>query len=357
MLPPTVHDADSAAGRVLLVGLPGPDLDRPSAERLARLRPAGVILFARNLVSPARAVALLAALRQALPTPAWFAIDQEGGRVSRLEPWIGPTPRAAALARAGEQATRDFGRATAHALRALGLNFDFAPVVDVCAPDATNGIGDRSFGTDPRRVVDLAAAFLDGLQAEGVAGCLKHFPGLGATRVDSHVELPVAAGDRRRAREVDLVPFRALAAGAAAVMVGHGHHPALDATAGLPASLSEPIVEGLLRGEIGFQGLVVSDDMEMGAVAPLDVGGEAAWRSMRAGCDLLLYCADLERAEAARCRLAAAAREDRAFHDRLLAAAARVESAAARWPVAPEPRAALDEARAQVARLRQALDA
>ncbi|HKQ60181.1 MAG TPA: glycoside hydrolase family 3 N-terminal domain-containing protein, partial [Candidatus Polarisedimenticolaceae bacterium] len=303
----------AAAGRVLMVGVPGPELDLDTAGRLRALGPGGAILFRRNLESVAGAIALLGELQRLLPAPALHAIDQEGGRVSRLEPWIGTTPSADALRRAGESAVAEFARATADAVRSLGFNVDFAPVVDLCGPDAPNGIAERSFGTDPAEVARLAGRMLDGLQSRGVAGCLKHFPGLGDTSLDSHLALPTVLRTRERLEAEDLVPYRQLAPRAASVMIGHGYYPAWDREGELPATCSSRIVRGLLREELGYRGLAISDDLEMGAISPLDAGGAAAVRAIAAGCDLLLYCGDLERAEAARDALASAAAADSAF--------------------------------------------
>jgi beta-N-acetylhexosaminidase len=319
------------AGTTLMVGLAGPQLDPKSAGRLERLAPGGVILFRRNLDSVEQTLALLDEIRQRLGSELIVALDQEGGRVSRLAPWVGPTPSAAELARAGAPAVRRFAQATARALRVLGFGLDFAPVVDLCAPGATNGIGDRSFGEDPEEVCRLAGAFLAALQAEGVAGCLKHFPGLGNTAVDTHVELAVAGGGLAQL-ERDLLPYHRLAGDAACVMVGHGHYPDLDPSPRRPASLSPRIVRGLLRDEIGFAGLVVTDDLEMGAVATHDVDGAAAVAAMDAGCDLLLYCSDLDRAETASLALARRAAGDGAFARRLAAAALAVRRLARARP-------------------------
>jgi beta-N-acetylhexosaminidase len=325
-------------GRLLMVGLRGPTLDPADAARLRQLGPGGVILFGRNLESAAQASRLLEDVQELLDYPLLLALDQEGGRVSRLQPLVGATPAAAALARAGENAALRFGRATAGALRALGFNIDFAPVVDLCAVDATNGIGDRSFGTDPDRVTVLAGAFLDGLQDGGVAGCLKHFPGLGPTSVDSHECLPTASHNREELDRSDLVPYRRLASRAAAVMVGHGHYPALDPEPDVPATLSSPVVTGLLRQDIGYRGLVVSDDFEMGAVASLDADGDAAVRAVAAGCDLVLYCASLDRADRAKAALVRAAKNDAGFERRLEQASRTVATALVHHPA---PRAGL----------------
>jgi beta-N-acetylhexosaminidase len=313
-----------------MVGLPGPELDEPTAAALREIGPAGIVLFRRNLESPSQTIDLLDDVDRLLPHPILAAIDQEGGRVSRLEEWIGPTEPAATLARRGVDAVHDAARFTAGALRSLGLNLDFAPVVDLCEPGAPNGIGDRSFGCAPDETTRFAGAYLDGLQSAGVAACLKHFPGLGATVVDSHAELPV---DRRSAAEIarsDLVPFRELAPRAAGVMIGHAFYPALDPDGG-PASLSPAVIGGLLRGALGFRGLAISDDLEMGAVAPLDDGGRAAERAVAAGCDLVLYCADLDAARRAQERIARTASSDAAFARRVNDAIVAVAEAADRW--------------------------
>jgi len=317
-----------------MVGIPGPRLDAETREVLADLRPGGVIVFRRNIESPADLALLVGDLVATLPPPTLIAIDQEGGRVSRLEPWIGPTPTAATLAGDTGGAAFRLGRATALGLRTLGINLDFAPVVDLCEPDAANGIGDRSFGTDPTVASRLAGSFLDGLQKTGVAGCLKHFPGLGETTVDSHEVLPTVHRDRHQLEDRDFRPYRLLAKRAAAVMVGHGHYPALDPQPGLPATLSHSIVHGCLRGQVGFGGLVATDDMEMGAVSDLDRDGSAAVAAVAAGCDLVLYCSDLERAARAHRALDEAAVSDPSFRSRIEAAAATVVQTAARWPVA-----------------------
>lgn len=335
---------EKLAGRVVLVGFEGTSLDEETRVRIQALGPAGAILFRRNLESLESFPSLANDLARTLPRPFLLAIDQEGGRVSRLEQWIGSTPTAAAIATHGEERARRFGAATGRALRALGVNLDFAPVLDLCEADTGNGLGDRSFGTDPRRVAALGGAFLEGLQSAGVAGCLKHFPGLGRTEVDSHREMPTCSLSLDRLAAEDLHPFRALAGRAAAVMVGHGHYPALQEES-RPASLSHEVVRGLLRNSFGYRGLVVTDDLEMGAASPWDGGGRAAVLAIRAGCDLALYCRNLDLAEIARDALAAEARRDDDFGLRLAEAAATVEVTAARWSSAPFDLAAFHAAR------------
>jgi beta-N-acetylhexosaminidase len=339
-------DWKATAGRALMIGFQGVQPDDSCAEKIRKLRPGGIILFSRNLDSPRQTMELLNFLRDLLPAHPLLALDQEGGRVSRLEPFIGPTPPAAELAAAGEKAVSRFGGATGRALRSLGFNLDFAPVVDMCAPEAPNGIGERAFGTAPDLVTRMAGRFLSGLQGEGVAGCLKHFPGLGATAVDSHVELPVVDRALSQLMSEDIRPYRSLCEMSAAVMVGHGHYPALNPGDPLPASCSPEAIDGLLRQELTYRGLVVSDDMEMGAIEGLDRDGAAAVRAIAAGCDLVLYCSSLDRAEAAAAAIAGRAVEDPSFAKRLRRAADMVSRTAMLWPACRPDWDAWERARA-----------
>lgn len=333
-----------------MLGLPGTQLDSASAERLERIAPAGVILFARNLDSPQQTIELLAEVGRRLPHPPLFAIDQEGGAVSRIKPWIGATPTAVEFAARGAESATQFGLQTGAALAALGFNVDFAPVVDLCQPDLPNGIGSRSFSAKPATTVEIAGAFLEGLQRAGVAGCLKHFPGLGDTRVDSHKELPTVRRTEEQLIAHDLEPFRQLHRQAASVMVGHGHYVAIDGEHPLPASCSKRVVQGWLRERVGFDGLAVSDDMEMGAVRPLDIDGAAAEMAIDAGLDLLLYCDAPEPAEAAHRRLLRCVEGSEPFSQRIREAAARVARFADDWTIAASSGQRFDEAADQLRR-------
>ena len=324
---------ENLAARCIMVGLPGPELDPETTEKLESLRPAGVILFKRNLVDPEQTRGLLRRCAASIGHAPLLAVDQEGGRVSRLERWVGPTPSANRLTRAGARTVRAFGQATGRVLRSIGFNLDFAPVVDLSRPDAANGIGDRAFDTEPEQVGRLARQFLLGLQGEGVAGCLKHFPGLGDSAVDSHQLLPTVDHDRPTLDTRDLAPFRELLDLTPCVMGGHGHYPALDRDP-MPATCSRAIVSGLLRHELGFRGVIVSDDMEMGAIRDRDVNGAAAVEAIGAGCDLLLYCSDLERGLTAVAAIARAAEEDSGVRALLRESSARINQLARAWPAA-----------------------
>jgi len=309
------------AAELLLVGFEEA-LEPPATLRafVEEAPPAGVILFGRNVASCAQVSALTRALRALWPargrTPL-IAIDQEGGRVARLRapqcPEIVALPPMRALgARGDAQLTRGLARALALQLAALGVNFDLAPVADVDTNPANPIIGDRAFGATPEVVARHAVAFSQGLADGGVLSCGKHFPGHGDTHLDSHLALPRLGHSLERLRGVELVPFRALVeAGVPALMTAHIVFEALDPSA--PATLSPFVLRPLLREELGFEGAVLSDDLEMAAVAATtapqesagQVVGEAAVRAVEAGCDGVLVCRDLQAARQARDALAA----------------------------------------------------
>jgi beta-N-acetylhexosaminidase len=278
-------------GQLLFVGFDGVELTGELRAFLSRVRPGGIILFSRNLIDPDQALRLISELR-ALYTPRpLLAVDEEGGRVSRLRGMAPTLPPAARLAaRLSPALVSGLARDLGSIVASLGFDIDFTPVVDLCETDATNGIADRSFGTDPEIVSTLAAACLEGLDQAGVTGCLKHFPGLGPTASDSHLDLPTARKEESAFRAEDLVPYRRVHDRAAIIMVGHGHYPFWAGDAPVAATLVPRIVTGLLRGEIGFQGLALADDLEMKAVADHVPFEELAPRVIAAGCDMALVC-------------------------------------------------------------------
>jgi beta-N-acetylhexosaminidase len=319
-----MNPLDRAAGAVIVGGFDGPTLPADVADRLADGRLAGVIYFRRNIIDPAQVRDLCAAvLARAALTPL-IALDQEGGRVTRLRDPVIALPPARTLGVIDDVClTRDLHRALADELAALGVNFDLAPVCDVDSNPANPVVGDRSFGRTPAVVSRHAAAAIEGLHAGAVLACAKHFPGHGDTSTDSHHELPVLAHDRARLEAVELAPFRAaVAAGVDAVMTAHVRFDAIDA--GVPATLSYAAMSSLLRAD------VVSDDLLMRAVSDRWAVEVSAVMAIDAGCDLLLICSDPEAQERARRALAARAHADAAFAERLLAAAARVDGLRAR---------------------------
>ena len=294
----TVSLADRVGG-LLCVGLPGPDLDPPTRELLLEVRPGGIVLFRRNLGDAAQIAALTRALGGLYEPAPILAVDQEGGRVSRLSPPFPSLPTAADLGRLELSAVaRWFGALTGRGLRCLGFQMDFAPVVDLSRPGWPDGIGDRAFSDRPEAAAEWAGQFLDGLAEAGVAGCIKHFPGLGGAPADTHEVLPRHPHDRgaiERAAE----PYRILRQRAPAVMVSHGWFPPLSGETPLPASLDARVVRDFLRLEIGFEGAILTDDLEMGAVVNRGPFGEVAVEAAAAGHDWLLVCASPERVTAA----------------------------------------------------------
>ncbi|HEY6003831.1 MAG TPA: beta-N-acetylhexosaminidase [Anaeromyxobacter sp.] len=263
----------------------------PEVLELVRRGVYGVVLFGRNVEDAEQVAALVAELKRAADRPLLVCIDQEGGRVARLRAPQGFTelPPMRALGDTGDEVlAREAGRLLGSELRAVGIDQDFAPVVDVDTNPANPVIGDRSLSRDPEVVSRLGAALAQGLQAAGVAACAKHFPGHGDTSMDSHLDLPSLPHPLERLERVELVPFRALArAGVASVMTAHVVFEALDPRR--PATLSPPVMR-LLREQAGFDGCAISDDLEMKAVAdhfPLE---EAAPGAVLAGVDALLVC-------------------------------------------------------------------
>jgi beta-N-acetylhexosaminidase len=285
----------------LVCGIAGLALDAGERALLNRLRPGGVVLFARNVADRDQLAALVRELR-ALPSRPYVAIDLEGGRVNRLAPLVGPLPSAAAAARAGIAAVRAVGDAVGSACAHFGITVDFAPVVDVAGTEAFLGAEGRCLGASAAAVRLAAAAYLAGLEGRGVAACLKHYPGLGSGAVDSHRELPLL--DDRVLAEVDV--FHALLAPSRAVMVAHALAPALGEAA-CPASLSRKLVRPL---RALLPGPVIADDLEMGALAAFGSIPERASAALGAGCDQVLVCNALEAREEVAGHVESAARRD-----------------------------------------------
>jgi beta-N-acetylhexosaminidase len=278
-------------GQLLVAGFEGVSAPADLLGMIGRGEVGGVILFARNVESPGQLRRLVASLHAAAPAelPLLVSIDQEGGRVQRLRaPWTEWPPMRTLGDRDRPDETRALGTALGRELADLGIDLDFAPVVDVDTNPANPVIGDRSFARTPEAVGRHATALIRGLQAEGVAACAKHFPGHGDTAVDSHLDLPRVEHSLERLREVELPPFEAaVAAGVASVMSAHVIVSTLDNER--PATLS-PSVLALLRDEIGYDGVVFTDDLDMGAITQHFEPGEAARLALEAGCDGLLAC-------------------------------------------------------------------
>ncbi len=301
------------------VGVEGPALTPREREILEKHPPFGVILFRRNIESAAQLAALIRSVREL--GARYLFVDQEGGPVDRLRDLLAPAPSFARASRA-----RSAGRAgelAGEALSSLGFDVDLAPVVDRAVPGAgATVLGERSASSDPGPIIEAAGEFLSGLQARGVAGCLKHYPGLGRARLDTHEGLPVLEGDPHQLA-LDLAPFDALGSQARAIMVSHA-----AGADGLPASLAYAWATTHLREILGFEGAAFSDDLEMGALAAFGALPERSARAANAGCDLLFVCRRLEElpscVEAVERDVPSARRAEAA--ERLEAYAAHIES-------------------------------
>jgi beta-N-acetylhexosaminidase len=272
--------------RAAIIGLSGPLLLPEEADLLRRRRPAGVILFARNVQDPAQLAALTAAIREELGADAPVLVDQEGGRVARLRPPHWPAfPPAASFEHRPAEAAQANATLLGLECAAVGLDVVCAPVLDLRLPGMHQVVGDRGFSADPTEVARLGAAWVAGLQAGGAIPVVKHMPGHGRAGVDSHLELPrVTAGHGLLA--ADLAPFAVLAGSGAWGMTAHILYEALDPAR--PGTLSPLVIDRVIRGEIGFDGLLVSDDLDMRALA--GTPGALAAAALAAGCDLALQC-------------------------------------------------------------------
>jgi beta-N-acetylhexosaminidase len=278
-------------GQLLIAGFDGFQLPVELRSLAREFGLGGVILFARNISEPEQLAELCFEAARLVPhLPLWVSIDQEGGRVARLKAPFTEWPPMATIGRSGDLGlAQRFARALAAELKAVGVSLDYAPVLDVHTNASNPVIGDRALSDDPRQVARFGAAIIGAMQEEGIAACGKHFPGHGDTSVDSHLELPLVEHPIERLRQVELLPFRAaIRARVASLMTAHVFLPALDETR--PATLSSRIVSDLLRDELGFEGLILSDDLEMKAIAAQYAVPAASVLAVEAGCDGVLIC-------------------------------------------------------------------
>jgi beta-N-acetylhexosaminidase len=333
----TRHDWSLAekVGQLFMVGFTGTAVTSELSDWMARFGWGGVIIFGRNVQSPDQLLRLTQDLQAATQTrsypPLLVAVDQEGGRVARLKAPFTGFPSAATVGWTGsEQLASEVGRALAAELYAVGINMNMAPVLDVLTNPANTVIGDRAWSSDPQRVARLGAAFIRGLHAGGVLAVAKHFPGHGDTLLDSHVARPVSARPRTQLETCELLPFReAIAAGVDAIMTAHVVYPAWDAQE--PATLSPAILTGVLRQDMGYQGVIISDDLGMAAVSEALPWEDIPVRALHAGVDLLLICHDRHRQEQAYASVLQAVDEGRLSEEHIARAAARVEALKGRF--------------------------
>jgi beta-N-acetylhexosaminidase len=278
-------------GQMIMIGLRGEELTREEEKLLCDAPFGGFILFSHNLKEPEQILSLCRTVWEiSKQVPPFIAVDHEGGRVHRLPPPFTHFPPAAMLGRTGDrELARSVGRAMARELAAVGINLNFAPVLDVNSNPQNPVIGDRAFGADPATVIRVAGPLIAGLKDGGIIACGKHFPGHGDTAEDSHLEPPAVKKNRRSLRAVELPPFVfACSRRIGSLMTAHVLYPALDPTH--PATLSSAIVGRLLRRELNYDGVVFADDLEMGAITKRYDLEQAVVLSVEAGVDILLFC-------------------------------------------------------------------
>lgn len=323
-----------AVGRLFLIGLPGRSLDSQTVRLLETVRPGFIILFARNVESPEQVGGLVEEVNRVLPYKPVFAIDQEGGIVSRFREGFTVSPGAMALAATGEAANaRKAAQILAKEMRAVGMHWNLAPVVDINVNPHNPGIGVRSFGDDPETVTEVAAAFVGGMQQHGILTCLKHFPGLGRVDVDPHLDLPVLDLPEEELLKFDLVPFQRIRA--ESVMPSHVHLPKLQARRE-PASMSKEVLTDLARQKLGYEGVLVADDLLMSGITNYFPAEEATVQAFRAGMDVLAICHGPDLQNAAKDALLAAVERSPMLQERLIESLHRVDLLRERALAAPE---------------------
>jgi beta-N-acetylhexosaminidase len=292
-----MHTIREKIGQLFLIGCQEDSLTADEQLICAEYQFGGFILFKHNCTEPAQILQLCRDLwHSAVEMPPFIAIDQEGGRVHRLPQPFTHFPAAAWLGEKRDpDLARRLGRATAEELKLVGINLNFAPVLDVDSNPANPVIGDRAFGADPKQVIDISLAWTQGLREGGIIPSGKHFPGHGDTDKDSHFESPIVRKTLDELKTIELLPFdRACRSRIESLMTAHVIYPTFDG--GFPATLSEPIVTGLLRHQLGYDGVVFSDDLEMKAISANYSVEEATLRAVQAGVDILLYCHEVEKA-------------------------------------------------------------
>jgi len=277
-----------AVGRLFLIGLPGKSVDSQTIRLLKTVKPGFIILFTRNIDGPKQVRELVNEVNRILPYKPVFAIDQEGGIVSRFREGFTVSPGAMALSATGDPSNaRKAAEILAKEMRAVGIHWNLAPVVDINVNPSNPGIGIRSFGDDPKTVTEFATAFVEGLHRHGVLACLKHFPGKGRVDVDAHLDLPVLELNLEELMEFELVPFQHIPS--ESVMPSHIYLPKLQMRRE-PASMAEEVLTGLARQRLGYEGVLVADDLLMGGVTNYFSVEEAAIKSLQSGMDVLSVC-------------------------------------------------------------------
>jgi len=318
-----------------MIRFPGTELDAATADFIRANGIRAVCLFRQNMRDTEQLTRLTTDLRAVLGPEALIAIDQEGGAVVRST-WVPAPPAAMALGAADDtDLARRTGAAVARAVKALGFNWNFAPVLDLNNNPRNPVIAERSFGADPQRAADLALAWMAGSEAEGVACCVKHFPGHGDTSVDSHRDLPTVAKPRAELERFEFAPFRRAAPLAPAVMTAHIVYPSIDANN--PATMSPSILDGILRRDWDYRGVIITDGMDMHAIAGRYGVGNAAVRALKAGADMVMALGTPATQEDTLAAIAAAIADGTLSAADVAARLGRLRALATRYPCAAHP--------------------
>ncbi|WLI90120.1 beta-N-acetylhexosaminidase [Massilia sp. R2A-15] len=318
------------AGRLIMVRIAGTELDAATAQFLKANSVRGVCLFRNNMTDANQLARLTADLRAVMGPDALIALDQEGGAVVRST-WVPAPPSAMALGAADDaELARKVGAAVARAVKALGFNWNFAPVLDLNNNPHNPVIAERSFGADPQRATELAMAWMAGSESEGVACCVKHFPGHGDTHVDSHRDLPTVDKPVAELEQFEFAPFRMAAGHAPAMMTAHIVYPALDPE--FPATMSRRILTGLLREQWQYNGVIITDAMDMHAIAHRFGAGHAAVNALVAGADMVMALGDAAIQEETIVSIAAAIDDGTLSGDDVAQRLARLEALARAYP-------------------------
>lgn len=330
-------------GQCLMMGLKGKTLEADEVEFITQNNIGGVILFDRNLGSPQEIHALCSGIqklrhKQADKLPLFIAIDMEGGRVARLKAPFTRWPPAKNMGDLDSTSIAfRFAQSMGDELRAVGINLDFAPCVDVLSNPKNSVIGDRAFSADPEQVAKMASAVIRGYIKSGVIACAKHYPGHGNTLIDSHLDLPVEEADLERLRSFELVPFKkAFRARVDMVMTAHIKFPKVDKD--WPVTLSSLFIQKILREELRFRQIVISDDLDMKALASHYDRDQLPVQAFNAGCDILLYCNEADRPPKALASLKKAIAENKISATRIEESYQRVVDLKREFLVEPDPK-------------------
>jgi len=335
-------DLRCQVGQLIICGFEGTEFTPELCDRLSVMQPGGIILFKRNLVAPEQTHTLLRESQRAVVIPMFLCVDMEGGTVDRLRDMIAPVPPVSQVAGAGvRKLYREHGRLLGSEVRALGFNVDFTPVLDLGLPESSKVLTSRTVSPSPSETIAYAKEVLQGLKDCHVLGSGKHFPGLGGSNLDSHVGLPTVSRNWKQLWDEDLLPYRKLKAQLPFVMIAHCAYPSVTKD-NTPASISKKWLTDILRRKIGYRGIILSDDLDMGGVLAAASVENAAIACIRAGADSFLVCQKEESVSRAYEAVLHEAERDRRFRALVETAAIRIISFKKRSPamkrkMAPAP--------------------